>query len=108
MAYLDRITQDPTICHGVPVLRGRRFPVDLLLGLLAAGIPPAEILADHPELEREDLVAVLEYATLDTADGRRALAPAPALRHPGMHSGCLHPHRRLRVSAAIPSVTTPA
>lgn len=96
MPHLDRITHDPAICQGVPVLRGRRFPVDLLLGLLAAGIPTAEILADHPELEPEDIAAALEYATLDATDTRRRGAvPSPALRHSGITSGgWMAGHRR--------------
>lgn len=60
---LDRITMDPRIDHGKPVIRGLRYPVDMLLELLSADMTIDEILADYPDLEREDLLAVLAYAT---------------------------------------------
>ncbi|MDM8547523.1 DUF433 domain-containing protein [Candidatus Venteria ishoeyi] len=58
----SRITIDPTICHGKPCIRGMRWPVEVLLDMLAAGMSSAEILADHPELENEDIRAALQYA----------------------------------------------
>jgi uncharacterized protein (DUF433 family) len=61
--YLNRITIDPNICHGKPVIRGLRYPVENMLELLSAGMSIDEILADYEDLEREDLLAVLEYAT---------------------------------------------
>jgi len=60
---LDRITVDPQICHGKPVVRGLRYPVEMLLELMSAGMTMDEILADYEDLEREDLLAVLSYAT---------------------------------------------
>ena len=62
-SLLDRITLDPTICHGKPVIRGMRYPVENMLELLSSGMSIAEILADYEDLEREDMLAVLEYAT---------------------------------------------
>lgn len=62
-SLLDRITIDPTICHGKPVIRGMRYPVENMLELLSSGMSIAEILADYEDLEREDMLAVLEYAT---------------------------------------------
>jgi uncharacterized protein (DUF433 family) len=59
---LDRITIDPAVCHGRPVVRGLRYPVDMLLDLLSGGTTPEEILADYPDLEREDIFAALAYA----------------------------------------------
>jgi len=59
---LDRITTDPAICHGKPCLRGLRYPVEEVLAWLAAGMSQDEILADYPDLEREDILAALEYA----------------------------------------------
>jgi uncharacterized protein (DUF433 family) len=56
------ITIDPTICHGKPTIRGLRYPVELILDLLAAGMSQAEILDDHPDLEGQDITAALEYA----------------------------------------------
>jgi uncharacterized protein (DUF433 family) len=61
--YLNRITIDPNICHGKPVIRGLRYPVENMLELLSAGMSIDDILADYEDLEREDLLAVLEYAT---------------------------------------------
>jgi uncharacterized protein (DUF433 family) len=60
---LDRITMDPQICHGKPVIRGLRYPVETMLELLSAGMTIEEILADYEDLEREDLLAVLAFAT---------------------------------------------
>lgn len=57
-----RITMDPAICHGQPVVRGLRYPVQMLLDLLGAGMSIEEILADYEDLQREDLLAVLAYA----------------------------------------------
>jgi uncharacterized protein (DUF433 family) len=60
--YRDRITTDPAICHGQPVVRGLRYPVTFLLELLAAGMTDAEILADYENLEAADLRACQAYA----------------------------------------------
>jgi uncharacterized protein (DUF433 family) len=60
---LDRITIDPQICHGKPVIRGLRYPVENMLELMSAGMTIDEILADYEDLEREDLLAVLAFAT---------------------------------------------
>lgn len=62
-SLLARITIDPSICHGKPCLRGLRYPVEMLLELLSSGMTIEEILADYPDLEREDLLAALAYAT---------------------------------------------
>ena len=70
MTRLDRITTDPTICHGKPVVRGLRYPVQDLLGLLASGMTIDEVLEDYPDLERDDLLAALEFGAL-ASGGRR-------------------------------------
>ncbi len=62
MNLMDRITIDPEICHGKPVIRGLRYPVETILELLSAGMTTEEILADYEDLEREDILAVLSYA----------------------------------------------
>ena len=62
--YLDRITIDPEICHGKPCIRGMRWPVVVLLDLLGSEMTYEEILADHPELEVEDIYAAINYAVL--------------------------------------------
>jgi uncharacterized protein (DUF433 family) len=60
---LRRITIDPHICHGKPCIRGLRYPVEMLLELLSAGMTIEEILADYEDLERADLLAALAFAT---------------------------------------------
>ena len=70
MPLLDRITLDPSICHGRPCVRGLRYPVDMLLDLLSGGMTEVEILADYPDLEAEDLRAVLAYAAAVTRTQR--------------------------------------
>jgi len=62
MSELRRITIDQDICHGKPCVRHMRWPVEVVLDMVASGMHIEEILADHPELEREDIVACLEYA----------------------------------------------
>lgn len=59
---LKRITVNPDICHGKPTVRGLRYPVSMILELMAAKMTPEEILADYPDLEREDITACLEFA----------------------------------------------
>jgi uncharacterized protein (DUF433 family) len=58
-----RITIDPEICHGKPCIRGLRYPVEMILELLSAGMTFEEILADYEDLEREDIYAALAFAT---------------------------------------------
>ncbi len=69
MSLLDRITSDPDICHGQPTVRGLRYTVESLLELLSAGMTIDEVLADYPDLERDDIVAALEFGAR-TAGGR--------------------------------------
>lgn len=61
---LERITIDPEICHGKPCVRGMRWPVEVILDMMLSEMSFDEILEDHPELEKEDLLASLEYAKL--------------------------------------------
>ena len=58
----DRITVDPKVCAGKPCIRGLRFPVSRLLGLLAAGETKEAILQAYPYLEPEDIEQALSYA----------------------------------------------
>jgi uncharacterized protein (DUF433 family) len=60
---LSRITIDPSVCHGKPCIRGLRYPVETLLELLSSGMTIDEILADYEDLEHDDLLAALAYAT---------------------------------------------
>ncbi len=61
-SLLNRISKKPDICDGKPTIRGLRYPVDAMLDLLASDMSIDEILEDYPDLEREDLLACLEYA----------------------------------------------
>lgn len=61
---LKRITIDPAVCMGKPCIRGLRFPVSRLLGLLASGETVESILTSYPYLEQEDIAAALQYAAL--------------------------------------------
>ncbi len=59
---LDRITINPEVMVGKPTIRGLRITVEQILKALANGITTQEILEDYPELEPEDIQAVLLYA----------------------------------------------
>ena len=59
---IDRITIDPTLCHGKPCIRGLRYPVENVLEWLAGGMTIEEILNDYEDLTREDILAALAFA----------------------------------------------
>ena len=59
---IKRVTVDPAICHGKPTVRGLRYPASMIRELLAGNMTPEEILADYPDLEREDISACLAFA----------------------------------------------
>ncbi len=59
---IARITIDADICHGKPCIRGKRYPVETLLEWLSGGMTIEEILADYPDLEKEDILAALAFA----------------------------------------------
>lgn len=61
---ISRITINPEICHGKPIVRNMRWPVEVILDMLGSGMEIATILEDHPELEKEDILASLYYAKL--------------------------------------------
>jgi uncharacterized protein (DUF433 family) len=61
---ISRITINPDVCHGKPTVRNMRWPVEVILDMLGSGMKTSEILDDHPELEREDILASLYYAKL--------------------------------------------
>ena len=60
---LKRITMQSNICHGKPCIRGLRYPVESILELLSSGMTVEDILSDYDDLEREDILAVLAFAT---------------------------------------------
>ncbi len=61
--YWQRITIDPDVMVGKPVIRGTRIPVELIVRMLADGVPEAEILGEYPRLLPDDIRAALDYAT---------------------------------------------
>jgi uncharacterized protein (DUF433 family) len=62
MQALDRITSHPTVMGGKPCIRGMRVTVGTVVGLLAAGRTPEEVLRAYPYLESADIQAALAYA----------------------------------------------
>jgi uncharacterized protein (DUF433 family) len=60
---LQRITLNQNICHGKPCIRGLRYPVEFILELLSAGMSSEDILADYDDLELDDILAALLFAT---------------------------------------------
>jgi len=62
MNLSERITINPEICHGKPTIRGLRYTVESILDLLSSGMDIENILADYDDLEREDILAALDYA----------------------------------------------
>jgi uncharacterized protein (DUF433 family) len=62
MNWRDRITADPDLLVGKPVIRGMRVSVELVLGLLAAGYTTADVLAQYDQLNADDVSACLTYA----------------------------------------------
>jgi len=62
MELLERITIEPGKCGGKPCIRGMRIPVSEVLGLLAHGMTPQQVLEQLPDLEMDDIRASLEFA----------------------------------------------
>jgi uncharacterized protein (DUF433 family) len=56
---LNRITIHPDICFGKPTIRNMRYPVEMILDLLRAGMKNEEMLRDYPDLEEKDISACL-------------------------------------------------
>lgn len=61
-SLLNRITIDPAVRFGKPCIRGHRITAQEILEWLAAGASPHQIMADYPQLETEDFLAVYAYA----------------------------------------------
>ena len=59
----ERITIDPEICHGKPCIRGLRYPVETVLEWLSSGMSVEDILKDYEDIEQEDILAVLDFAS---------------------------------------------
>ena len=59
---MNRITYNPRILGGKPIIKGTRISVEFVLELLASGMTPDEIIEEYPKLTRRDIMAVLEFA----------------------------------------------
>ena len=71
---LERITVDPNRMRGLPCIRDTRVTVSAVLGQLAAGATVEDVLSDYPYLERDDVLAALEYAATDAQERELQLA----------------------------------
>ena len=78
-ALLGRITVDPDVFGGKPIIRGRRLAVEHVLGMLAAGDSVDDLLREYPWLERDDVQACLVYARRLVGHER----VEPAVQSPG-------------------------
>jgi len=76
MKSMDRIELNPKVCNGRPIIKGTRIPISVILEQIAEGIPCDELLANYPELTREDIQATLLYAreTINHTDIKVAYA----------------------------------
>jgi uncharacterized protein (DUF433 family) len=70
-----RITLDPKLLAGKPVIRGTRLSVEFVIGLMAEGWCEADILANYPGISHEDLLACLAYAR-DTLSSEKVFPSA--------------------------------
>jgi len=77
MNYHDRISSDPAICGGQPVIRGTRVLVRVILGYLAHGETPEVILREFPSLTEEDVRAVIAFAAASASEDLPAPSPVP-------------------------------
>lgn len=62
MDWRERISVNPSICHGKACITGTRMMVSVILDNLAAGVSPDEMLGDYPSLTHEDILAAVSYA----------------------------------------------
>lgn len=64
MNILSRITINPNVMHSKPTIRNMRWTVEIILDMLGSGMTIPEILEEHSELEKEDILACLQYAKI--------------------------------------------
>ena len=76
-AIPQRITLNTKLLGGKPTIRGLRISVEQILKALAHDVPVAELLQDYPELEREDILACLDYAATLVSNERVFPVGAP-------------------------------
>lgn len=77
-AYLERISINPKVMVGKPVIRGTRIPVELIVRMVAQGIPFADILSEYPRLTAEDIRAALLFAADSVANEDIQLLSVPS------------------------------
>lgn len=77
LMWRERITADPNILAGKPVIRGMRISVAQIVAAVAAGVPAQELLDEYPGLEPEDIQAALRYAAEMVASERVYAMPEP-------------------------------
>ena len=75
---LRRISIDPEICHGKPTIRGLRYTVEGIMEYLSGGDSIEDILTEFPDLEREDILACLAYATASMSAKSMVILPVAA------------------------------
>ena len=72
----ERITVDPELMGGVPTIRVLRVPVATVVTMIADGLTPEEVVADLPDLTREDVAEALRYAAQTVRERRIPLRPS--------------------------------
>ena len=103
-----RVVLDGSVMGGLPCLRGTRVPVVTILASLAEHLDPRTVLADFPQLAREDLSATLSYAAAASGPGNRHCpevepdAGGPAAGHPGRAGPHHRPHGPGRCCPGVP------
>lgn len=75
----ERISIDPKVCHGQACVRGTRIPVHQIVRMLANGDTIEDLLEEYPSLERDDILACLDYAASLTEE---QVTPIEALASP--------------------------
>ena len=78
---LDRITVNPAVCLGQPIIRGMRITVSVVLKLIANGMTIPDIVAAYPELEAEDILQALRYAAWLASERIRIVLPQGVVAH---------------------------
>ena len=75
VAEHERVTLDPKVLAGKPVIRGTRLAVEFVIGLMADGWTEADIVSNYPGITREDIIACLAYAR-DTLSSEKVFPSA--------------------------------
>ena len=68
LIYEDKIVSDPKICSGVPIIKGTRVRIKIILDNLVEGHTPEEIVKSYPSLTLEDVRAVIAFAAASVTD----------------------------------------